>query len=150
MPTDGYGTDINTGYKLDDIYSQLAQHKALSVTVFLDACFSGTKREGDMLASARGIAIKSKAGQPQGNMVVFSAATGDETAYPDNEQAHGMFTYYLLKKLKETQADVNYAELADYIIKNVSRQSIVQNCKSQTPTITASQQAQGWQYWKLK
>jgi hypothetical protein len=37
---------------------------------------------------------------PQGNMVVFSAAQGDETAYPNNDEKHGMFTYFLLKKLQ--------------------------------------------------
>ena len=56
-----------------------------------------------MLASARGVAIKAKQNHPQGNMVVLSAAQGDETAHPYTEKGHGLFTYYLLKKLKETQ-----------------------------------------------
>ena len=150
LPIDGYGTDISTGYKLDNIYSQLAAKESQSVTVIIDACFSGTKREGDMLASARGIAIKSKPSEPQGKMVVFTAATDDETAYPYNEQGHGMFTYYLLKKLQETQGDVTYEELGRYITEQVSRQSIVENGKSQTPTINAATQAVGWKEWKLK
>ena len=150
LPIDGYGTDIQTGYKLDDIYSLLGNSNASAVTVFLDACFSGTKREGDMLASARGVAVKAKPGVPKGKMVVFSAATGDETAYPNNDERHGMFTYFLLKKLQETKGDVTYEELGEYIKTNVSRQSIVINKKSQTPTITAAPDVTDWQNWKMK
>ncbi|MBQ9753054.1 MAG: caspase family protein, partial [Paludibacteraceae bacterium] len=106
LPVDGIGTDISTGYKLDDLYSALGNIPAKNVTVFMDACFSGSKREEGMLASARGVAIKARSGMPQGNMVVFSAAQSDETAYPNNEEKHGMFTYFLLKKLQDTQGDV--------------------------------------------
>ncbi|MBQ9752376.1 MAG: caspase family protein, partial [Paludibacteraceae bacterium] len=106
LPVDGIGTDVSTGYKLDDLYAVLGKMPAENVTVFMDACFSGSKREEGMLASARGVAIKARSGMPQGNMVVFSAAQSDETAYPNNEEKHGMFTYFLLKKLQDTQGDV--------------------------------------------
>lgn len=150
LPVDGNGSDITTGYKLDDLYQTLGGLPAQSITIFLDACFSGSKREEGMLASARGVAIKVDKGQPTGNMVVFSAATGDETAYPNNNEGHGMFTYYLLKKLQETEGDVTYEELGNYINQNVSQQSIVLNGKSQTPTIIASPSVKDWQLWKLK
>ena len=151
LPIDGLGTDVTTGYKLDDLYDALGHMPSSHTTIFLDACFSGSKREDGMLASARGVAIKSKAGVPQGNMVVFSAAQGDETAYPNKEEGHGMFTYYLLKKLQETKGDVTLKDLGDYITTNVRQQSIVLNSKSQTPCVTPSSNvADSWQSWKLK
>lgn len=151
LPVDGEGSDITTGYKLDDLYATLGKMPAEHITIFMDACFSGSKREEGMLASARGIALKAKAGQPQGNMVVFSAATGDETAYPNKEQGHGMFTYYLLKKLQDTNGNVTLQELGDYITTNVRQQSVVLNGKSQTPTVNAaSSLGTDWQNWKLK
>jgi hypothetical protein len=117
----------------------------------MDACFSGSKREQGMLASARGVALKAKAGIPQGNMVVFSAATGDETAYPNKEQQHGLFTYYLLKKLQETKGDVALKDLGTYLTKQVSQQSLIINDKRQTPTVTPSAAVGAeWQNWKLK
>ena len=106
LPIDGYGSDVTTGYALEDLYKALGSLPSKSVTVFLDACFSGAKRDGEMLASARGVAIKVKQATPVGNIVVFSAAQGDETAYPYKEEEHGLFTYYLLKKLQETKGDV--------------------------------------------
>lgn len=151
LPVDGIGTDVSTGYKLDDLYAVLGKMPAENVTVFMDACFSGSKREQGMLASARGVAIKAKSGMPQGNMVVFSAAQGDETAYPNNEERHGMFTYFLLKKLQDTKGDVTLQELGEYITRNVSQQSILLNGKSQTPCVTPSASLDAsWREWKLK
>ena len=150
LPIDGDGRYVQSAYKLDDMYQKLGAMRARSVTVFMDACFSGSKREDGMLASARGVAIKVKSGQPQGKMVVFSAASGDETAYPNTDEQHGMFTYYLLKKLQDTKGDVTLQELGTYITTNVRQQSIVKNGKSQTPTVTPSSDAADWQTWKLK
>lgn len=150
LPIDGYGTDISTAYKLDELYTALGKLPTKSVTIFLDACFSGADRQGKMLTSARGIAIKAKPGAPVGNMIVFSAAQGDETAYPYLEQQHGMFTYYLLKKLQKNRGNVSYEKLGNYLTTKVSRQSIVINGKSQTPNIISSPDVSvGWKEWKL-
>ena len=138
LPVDGYGSNINTGYKLDNLYASLSSAPSRYTYVFLDACFSGAERGGSMIASARGIAIRAKASAPKGNMVVFSAAQGDETAYPYKEKGHGMFTYYLLKKLQESGGDVTLGELSDYVRSEVRKQSIVSNSKMQTPTVMAS------------
>lgn len=151
LPVDGSGTDVTTGYKLDDLYATLGNMPASRIAVFMDACFSGSKREDGMLASARGVALKAKSGVPQGNMVVFSAAQGDETAYPNREQQHGLFTYYLLKKLQETEGNVALKELGDYVTKQVSQQSLLLNSKKQTPSVTPSASlGSEWQTWKLK
>ena len=151
LPIDGYASDVATGYSLSTLYAELGQIPAKSVLVLLDACFSGAKREGDMLASARGVAIKVKKSAPKGNMVVFSAAQGDETAYPYKEQRHGMFTYYLLKKLQETKGEATLGEISDYVTSEVRKQSIVINGKMQTPTLTSSSAiGDSWRNWKLK
>lgn len=151
LPVDGYGSDVSTGYPLEQLYKDLGSVPSEGVTVFLDACFSGAKREGGMLASARGIALKANRGEPIGNMVVFSAAQGDETAYPYKKEGHGLFTYYLLKELKDTKGDVTLKQLGDFVTEKVSQQAIVINSKPQTPTIISSKNVVGkWENWKLK
>lgn len=151
LPVDGDGRYVQSAYKLDDFFQKLGAMNTKSVTVFMDACFSGSKREDGMLTLARGVALKTRPGQPKGNMVVFSAAQGDETAFPNSNEQHGMFTYYLLKKLQETIGDVTLQELGEYITTNVRQQSIIKNGKSQTPTVTPSASvADTWQTWKLK
>lgn len=148
LPVDGIGNNLRTGYNLAELYKTLGALPAKSVTVFMDACFSGAKRGEGMLASARGVAIKAKPEAPKGNMVVFSAAQGDETAYPYEDKGHGLFTYFLLKKLQETKGQVSLGELAQYVQQQVSRRSIVTNGKSQTPCVTPSESVIGT--WKGK
>ena len=148
LPVDGIGNNLRTGYSLAELYKTLGALPAKSVTVFMDACFSGAKRGEGMLASARGVAIKAKPEAPKGNMVVFSAAQGDETAYPYEDKGHGLFTYFLLKKLQETKGQVSLGELAQYVQQQVSRRSIVTNGKSQTPCVTPSESVVGT--WKGK
>ena len=150
LPADGYGSNTGTGFSLADFYAMLNGVPAESVTVFLDACFSGTKRESGMMTAARGVAIKVREEAPQGNMVVFTAAQGDETAYQYAEKGHGMFTYFLLKKLQETRGEVTLGELGDYITGEVKKASVVNNSKMQTPTVIPAAGMTGWREWRLK
>lgn len=151
LPVDGYGNDISTGYPLSLLYKELGNIPSKSVSIFLDACFSGAKREGDMLASSRGVALKVNRGEPCGNTVVFSASQGDETAYPYKNEGHGLFTYYLLKILKETKGEATLKQIGDFVSEKVSQQSIVINNKPQTPTVILSKDLSiNWENQKLK
>lgn len=152
LPIDGNASDITTtGYSLAKLYQELSELKLKSSIVFLDACFSGTKREDQMLSESRGVAIKVKEEAPKGNMLVFSAAQGDETAHQMEEKHHGLFTYYLLKELQATGGDVDMGTLTEYVTKQVKRQSVVINNKKQTPTVIPSQAlSSSWQSMKLK
>lgn len=151
LPVDGIGRDPESAYSLSKLYQTFGEMPAQSITIFLDACFSGAKRDGQMMASARGVAIKAKPQEAKGNMVIFTAAQGDETAYPFKSQQHGMFTYYLLKKLQETQGEVTLGELGDYLTSEVKRESFDENNKIQTPTVIPSKSmADSWRNMKLK
>jgi len=150
LPVDGNGRYVTTGYKLDELYEKLGAMPSKSIVVLLDACFSGTDRDGKMLASERGIALKSTPGEPRGNMVVFSAAQSDETALPYEQEGHGMFTYYLLRKLQETKGEVTLKDLSQYVIREVGKKTAVTD-KPQTPMLTPSSAvASSWKNWKLK
>ena len=151
LPTDADGTIKEVCYPLRNLYSTLAGVGAKRVMVFIDACFSGSQRGDGMLQSARGTMIKPKNVVVDGNMVVFSAVSGDQTAYPYKPSEHGLFTYYLLKKLKESRGDVSLGELSDYITTNVKQRSIVVNDKLQTPEVVASEQlSSSWRTLRLR
>lgn len=143
LPVDGSGSNVKTGYKLSELYSSLSKFPTRQTVVLLDACFSGAERTGDMLVAARGVALKSKKEVPKGNLIVFSAASGDETAYQYADKGHGLFTYFLLKKLKETKGDVSLGDLAAYVQEQVYRHSVIENSKSQTPTVIPSSELSG-------
>ncbi len=148
LPVDGYGSNMESSYGLDDLYAQLGSADAELMMFFVDACFSGATREGDMMAESRGVAVNSKAGELQGNAIAFSAARGNETAFAYQEKSHGLFTYYLLKKLKETGGDITAGELADYLNENVARMAALQGLKPQRPSAIGTMEE--WRTIKLK
>lgn len=152
LPSDGLANDSQSGYSLDLLYKQLGELHTNKTIVFLDACFSGTTREGKMISmDSKGVTIKSRPVQPKGTMVVLSAAQGDETAYPYKKMKHGMFTYFLLKKLQETKGDASLGDLESYINKQVRQNSVVENGKIQTPTVSVSDKMSLiWKSLKLK
>ena len=114
-----------TGYEIGKLYSNLADLGAKSVTVFLDACFSGANRESEMLlADARPIFIEVEGPAAHG-ITVFSATSSKEISSAWPEKKHGLFSYFLMKGM-QGDADVNndkklsIKELGDYIQQNVS------------------------------
>lgn len=151
LPTDGLENNSETAYSLSELYDRLGQIPARSVTLFLDACFSGMKRNGERLVAARGVAIRPKAAAPSGRMVVFAAAQGDQTAHPWPEQRHGLFTYYLLKKLQQSDGAATLGELSDYLGREVGRTSMIVNRREQTPAVSVSPAlAQEWRQLTLR
>lgn len=147
LPVDGNSQLSGSGLSTQQLYKQLGAMPSAGTIVLLDACFSGAQRDGKMLSSSRGVAIKAKEEPVSGNLVVFSAAQGDETAYPYKEYHHGLFTFFLLSALQEKGGLISLGDLYDYVTKQVSRTSIVENGKSQTPSITASLSSPDWRSW---
>ena len=138
MPIDGYEENVNTGYKLDNLYQQLGQLPAKSITVFLDACFSGVNRNDEALAQHKGARLVAKSGMPTGNMVVFAASQGNQTAFVNDKE-------------QDSKGDATLDELANYLTTEVNLKSLDLHEKEQIPSIIASPQVQNqWQNWKLK
>lgn len=152
VPSDGIANDYQSGYSLETLYKQLGELQTSKTIVLLDACFSGASRDGKMiLQDSKGVIVKPKTLHPNGNTIVLSATQGDETAYPYKKKKHGMFTYFLLKKLQETKGEVSLGDLGTYINKQVRQNSIVENGKIQTPTISVSDKMSLiWKNLKIK
>jgi hypothetical protein len=99
LPVDG---DPNAaeiqGYPTELLYQNLSQLEARSVTVFIDACFSGESPSGSLVRAASGIHVTSN-NVPAVPFTVISAANKDQVASWDKEARHGLFTKYLLDAL---------------------------------------------------
>lgn len=151
MPVDADGTDTDVCFSLQKLYDQLNEMKLKKCVVFLDACFSGAQRDGSMIVAARGVKLKPKESKPVGNTIVFSATSGEEAAFSYKEEEHGLFTYYLLKKLQESKGKVSLGELADYLSDNVSKQSRLVNNTPQTPNVSVpTEMTDSWRNIKLR
>ncbi len=149
LPVDGDASQTITAISLERLYASLTEHPTQQVTVFLDACFSGAAREG-MLASGRGVTVVPNHKKTKGNLVVFTAVSGDQTAHPYESKYHGLFSYYLMKKIQSTNGEVTFGELNEYLKKEVYRKSVI-NGEEQSPQVNTSSDLQdSWKNWKLK
>jgi hypothetical protein len=150
IPVDVSGKFVQFGIPLSEFYQTLSEYPSRRVTVFLDACFSGGARSQGLYA-ARGVRITPENENLKGNFVVFTASSGEESALPYGEQYHGLFTYYLLQKLKDTRGELNYKDLSDYLMGHVALESVIVNNKEQHPQTNVSPDVvDEWYSWSLK
>jgi hypothetical protein len=150
MPVDANSSNLNYAISLQEVLDKLSIFPAQKVTVFLDACFSGGARN-QTFASTRGVKITPKMGQVKGNMVVFASSSESQTSGVFEEKQHGVFTYFLLKKIQESNGDATYQELFNYISSKVPTESILVNNFEQIPVIYfGTEITDKWGLWKLK
>ena len=150
MPVDVTGTSLQFAIKQSDLFKKITEYPTKRIVVFLDACFSGGGRNQGLLAS-RGVMIKPKDNLLKGNIVVFSSSSGEQSSLPYAEKQHGIFTYFLLKKLKDTQGSLNLKELSDYLSSEVGIRSVMVNNKEQNPQTRVSYElGDSWKNWTLK
>jgi len=149
IPVDISASDLSSAINLSDLYRTFSESKAKKITVFLDACFTGGARSQGLVAS-RGIKISPKKDNLNGNLVVFSASSDKQSSLPYYEQAHGMFTYFLLDKLQSSRGKCTYSELFDYVNQKVSLNALKINEKEQNPKVNTSQNVnEDWGNWKF-
>ena len=86
------------GYPIELLYENLGKLPSKSMTVYLDACFSGVAGESVADASpvSRGADISGVSGA---GFAVLTAASGNQLASWDSEARHGLFTEHLLDGL---------------------------------------------------
>jgi hypothetical protein len=147
IPYDGSPNYVGTtAVALKQLYADLSRLPARDVIVVLDSCFSGAGGRSLLAAGIRPLA-NIRLAAPGGNMVVLSAARGDQisTYYP--EAQHGVFTYFLLKGLRgAADADhggvVTTRKLFDYLRPEVEREARLQHVE-QSPAIAPELAALG-------
>ena len=119
-----------TSVKQKEVVSALQKAQAKSVTMFIDACYSGQTRGGEVLiAGLKPIALKAdeKAYPPEFTVITASAA--DQFSSASQDLKHGIFSFYLMKGM-EGDADVNKdgritsGELQRYLSEMVGRQAM--------------------------
>ncbi|MFO7862733.1 MAG: caspase family protein [Salinivirgaceae bacterium] len=147
IPADMNGKNLNGAIALNSFYEEMAKHKTKKTVVFIDACFSGGARNTPLVA-ARGVKIVPRKTKLKGSMVAFSASNEDQSSLPYHKKKHGIFTYFLLKKLKETQGKATLKEITDYVKEQVDIESILINDKEQTPFVGVSPSlGNSWHNW---
>ena len=102
VPFDGDPSFIDeTGYSLKRLYAALGKLPAKEVVVALDSCFSGAGGRSVLAEGARPLVMSLNKSIPvSGNMAVLAAASGEQISSTYKDKGHGLFTYFLLKGIK--------------------------------------------------
>jgi hypothetical protein len=138
LPSDGRLEALGKqGFELNKLYSSLDALNAKSVTIFIDACFSGVSRATEIynmqnLVAMKGVSIKPKLKQPwlnNPNFVVFTSSAFEETSLGFDPSETGLFTYFvcagLLGEADENEdRKITTGELKNYVIGEVGQTSV--------------------------
>jgi hypothetical protein len=133
IPVDVSGNQPNQGVALQAVYEALSAFPTKKATVILDACFSGGARQRELVAM-KAVKVKANVENVPGNLVVLASSSGTEASAVFSEKQHGYFTYFLLKELKETRAQVLIFEAMQRVKQNVEREA-ARVGKIQTPNV---------------
>jgi hypothetical protein len=130
-----------TAINQQEVIAALQAVQPKSVTMFMDACYSGQIRTGEtLIASARPLSIKSNAQSFPAEFTVITASQSDQIASSSADFKHGIFSYYLMKGM-EGDADENkdnkitVGEMQNYLQDMVGRKAMSVNRK-QVPQLT--------------
>jgi hypothetical protein len=128
------------GYSLDLFYKNLSSIPAKSVTVVLDACFSGGSQGGMLIQDASPMYVDVEmplTGLPY-NLLTSAAGNQISSWYPETK--HSLFTYYFLRGIRG-EADGNkdrkitIREIGDYINEQVPYMARRLYGREQTPMV---------------
>ncbi len=133
------------GYPLDTLYANLRRLGAHSVTVILDACFSGQSPNGTLIKNASPLITRMSLPVIPKGFSLLSAAGPDQMASWDTRERHSLFTYYLMKGLKnrahfKTLSVVTVGDIKGYVRDRVERAARKLYNRDQTPQFDGSLQ----------
>jgi hypothetical protein len=130
-----------TAVAQNEIVAALTAAKPKSVTMFIDACYSGQTRGGDVLIpNEKPVVPKLEANPFPANFTVITASANDQTSLSSPELKHGIFSFYLMKGM-EGDADTNQdgkitvGEMQDYLSDKVARQATTLGRKQNTQVV---------------
>lgn len=133
-----------TGYPVSTLYENLAKIPSKSLTVMLDACFSGSSDKGMLLKGVSPALLRVETpilSAP--NAVVLSASAANQVSGWYEEKKHGLFSYFVFRGLqgeadKNGDGDIAALELAEYVQDNVVRLSRRLKGREQTPQFVSN------------
>jgi hypothetical protein len=131
----------DTAIPFSKINAALQLAKPRSVTIFMDACYSGQARSGETLvASARPISLRTENRLFPDGFTVITASQHDQISSSSPDLQHGIFSYYLMRGM-EGDADANkdgkitLGEMQAYLSENVGRQAAMMSRKQEPQLI---------------
>ncbi len=134
-----------SGYPLRMLYQNLNKMEAKSITVVLDACFSGSSEKGMLIAKASPLGLSMAMEAPQKINLLCAANKGEIASwYP--EKKHSLFTYFFLKALqgcadKNKDEIITLDEVEEYTVEKVADLARREYNRKQYPQLLGDKKA---------
>jgi uncharacterized lipoprotein YajG len=145
VPYDGDPSFIDqTGYPLKKMYEALGKLPAKEIIVALDSCFSGAGGRSVVAKGARPLVMNLHDNMLLSqNITVMSASSGDQISSTYDEKGHGLFTYFMLKGIKNEgvvrpDGSIAISNLFSYLKPQVERIARKQYNNEQSPQLIGS------------
>ena len=98
VPSDADSETVQlTGYPLKQLYKNLGKVPATSITVILEACFSGQSQGGYLSSQTSGIRVVPIMPSAPKKITVISAGAANQVATWEKNGSQSLFTKYFLK-----------------------------------------------------
>ena len=140
LPVDARpNTAAVTGYSRNALMDQLAS-LGVNSTVILDACYTGTSKDGAALIEGKPIFKAPKGAFVPKNVTLISASSGNQIAWMDEEKGHSLMTYHLLKGLEgladsNNDRQIDSKEIARYLKTSVNNAALILHEQPQEPEV---------------
>ncbi len=111
-----------------------------SVTMFIDSCYSGLSKTGDiLLAGAKPVTLKTSGIDYPSEFTVMTASSPDQISSSSADLQHGIFSFYLMKGMEgdadyDEDGKITVGEMQKFLMDNVQRQAMSFNRK-QVPQV---------------
>lgn len=141
VPYDGDPAFIaETGYPMSRLFDSPGKLKAKEVILVMDSCFSGAGGRSVLAKGAKPLVSVAKTPMVPGNLAVLTASAEDQISSAYQARGHGLFTYFLLKGIREGGAvrqdgSLDLDALYAYLRPNVERVARKQFNDEQTPQL---------------
>ncbi len=109
------------------MYDSLRKLPAREIVVALDSCFSGAGGRSVLAKGARPLVMTAqRVPVLSANTIVLTASARDQISSSYEEKKHGLFTYFLLKGIKEEafvsqDGSIDFTDLYGYVKPQVER-----------------------------
>jgi hypothetical protein len=130
-----------SGYSLKTLYTNLGKTPYRTLTLVIDACFSGNSAGGTLLKNISPIHIKTEEKIfKDNNALIITSCALEQVSSWYSDKRHSLLTYFFIKSLRgEADTDKNHQisvfEVRNYLNENVIYWARRLNNREQTPKV---------------
>jgi hypothetical protein len=149
VPVDADNRNTRGCLALGEMYALLLEHPSNRITIVLETSFDLKVKEDYTQNTLSGDPIRRSV--PNRNMITLAASNISQRAWPYPEKGHGLFTYFLLQSLRESEGAITYGSLIDFITEKVVTKSALIHRTEQTPQVfTGKGTKKDWDGWTVR